>query len=100
MSKIGEKLERDLKSPINTYTILHTIATRLIDNCNFPKIGDLGKPRLDDQIQMELETSIHSHDISTRIPQRVTSKIMKEHLVLPSKEQNLTSSFLLTLKKI
>jgi len=64
---------------------LHTTTTKLVTKYKFPKIGDLGMIRPNDQIQMELEESIHSEELATGVPQRLTSVIVREHLVVPSK---------------
>jgi hypothetical protein len=65
-------LERDLKNSLNTCTNCTHTTTKLATKCDLPKIDDLGKPRPDDQIQIELEVAIHSRELATGIPQRVT----------------------------
>jgi len=80
-------------------TRLHIATTTLENKCTHPQIGNLGKPRPDDQVQIGFEEVMRSRELAAFFPQRVTSAMMSEHLIIPSNDHNLIHSFGLTLKK-
>lgn len=63
-------MEKDLRSSLNMCTMLHIVATTLATKCNLPQIGQLGKPRPDDQVQMELEEAMRLRELVAGIPHK------------------------------
>jgi hypothetical protein len=66
--------------------------------CKLPKIGDLGQVRPTKEVATEQEVNLHSKIISIGMVEQVTQAMIKEHIDIPSKDNNLFNYFLVTLK--
>jgi hypothetical protein len=95
----GEKLEKDLKNSLGICAKLHKATIILTIKCHLPQIGELGQPKLEEQVQEELEEDMHAREMVVKTPLRVTSALMDEHLVKPTRAQSMIQDFLANLKR-
>jgi hypothetical protein len=96
--QIGEMLEKVFFNSLGICSKFHREAIIISINCYLPQINELGHPKRDEKLQAELEEAMQSRELVVKIPLRVTSAMMDDHLIKPAKGQILIHSFLDILK--
>jgi uncharacterized protein YwqG len=56
--QVGEKLEKELEASLTTCAKLHKVAFILIFKVQLPRIEDLGEPKIDEQVVLDLEENM------------------------------------------
>jgi hypothetical protein len=95
----GEKLEKELKNPLKICNKIHKVAIILTIKGHLSRIGDLGYPKLNEQVRVELEKNIKVREMAIRTELKVTIDFMDDHLVRPSRAQNMIQAFMANLKR-
>jgi hypothetical protein len=93
-------LEKELKNSLGICTKLHKSTIILTIKSHLPRIGDLGQLKSNEQVYAELEENMQAREMACPRPHsRITNALMDDHLVRPTRAQNMIQSFMANLRR-